>query len=71
MLHHYVIGVGAFVLLSVLWVGVQRAWRRSFSDVGDDPDALAGRPDCFGCARSRDCAAKRETKACLSQEEMR
>jgi hypothetical protein len=71
MLHHYIIGVGAFVLLSVLWLGVQRAWRRAFPDVGDDPDALAGRPGCFGCARAVPCERKPGNPSCLSQEKMR
>jgi hypothetical protein len=70
MMHHYLIGVGALVLLSVMWLGVQRAWRRSFPEVGDDPDVLAGRPGCFGCARSLNCDEKPGT-TCVSQEKMR
>jgi hypothetical protein len=71
MLQHYVIGVGAFVLLSAAWVGVQRAWRRSFPDVGDDPDVLAGRPGCGGCARARRCHEETESRTCEGEEEMR
>jgi len=70
-LYHYIIGVGAFVLLSAAWIGVQRAWRRSFSDVGDDPDALAGRSGCHGCVRSEDCDQRPESGACEAQEEIR
>ena len=71
MLHHDSLGIGAFVLLSVFWLGVQRAWRRSFPEVGQDPDALAGRPGCFGCARSVQCDKSANKDSCLSQEKMR
>ena len=71
MLQHYIVAIGTFVLLSVIWVAVQRAWKRSFADVDRDPDALAARPSCFGCARAHDCAEEARTVACESQEEMR
>ena len=54
MMHDYIIGVGAILLLSTAWIGVQRAWRKSFADVGDDPDALAGRSGCHGCNDSKE-----------------
>ena len=71
MLQHYIVGVGAFVLMSVAWLGVQRAWMRSFPEVGDDPDALAGRPGCFGCVRSVNCERRRGDGPCASKEKMR
>ncbi|KPK16764.1 MAG: hypothetical protein AMJ62_03915 [Myxococcales bacterium SG8_38] len=71
MLHHYIIGVGAFVLLSAAWVGVQRAWRKSFPDAGDDPDALAGRPGCGDCGRSQRCHEGTDSGTCEAEEEMR
>jgi hypothetical protein len=71
MMYHYIVGVGAFVLLSLVWVGVQRAWKRSFADVGDDPDALADRPGCFGCARASSCSGQMDSDTRLNQEEMR
>ena len=40
MMHDYIIGVGAILLLSTAWIGVQRAWRMSFADAGADPDAV-------------------------------
>jgi len=43
---------------------VQRAWRRSFADVGTDPDALAGRTGCHGCNDSKDCHRRPESGAC-------
>ena len=69
MIYHYIIGVGAFVLLSIAWIGVQRAWRRSFPEVGGDPDVLVGRSGCHGCADSRDCHRKPESGACEAKEE--
>jgi hypothetical protein len=72
MLHHYMIGIGAFVLLSAAWVGVQRAWRRSFPSAGDDPDVLAGRAGCNGCDdNSKQCHRKLASGSCKVQEEIR
>ena len=68
MIQHYIVGVGAILFLSVAWLGVQRAWRRAFSDLADDPDALAGRPRCHGCSGSTDCHRKRTNRACEAQE---
>ncbi len=70
MMHDYIIGVGAFLLLSTAWFGVQRAWRRSFAEVGADPDALAGRTGCQGCNESEACQQRPESGACEGQEEM-
>jgi len=70
MMHDYIIGVGAILLVSTAWIGVQRAWRKSFADVGDDPDALAGRTGCHGCNDSKDCHRSPESGACEAQEEM-
>jgi len=69
MMHDYIIGVGAILLLSTAWVGVQRAWRRSFADIAEDPDALAGRSGCHGCNDSKDCHRRPESGACEAQEE--
>ena len=73
MLESYAVGVLAVVAMAVAWVAVQAGWKRVFADVSSDPDALAGRPGCFGCRgdcerdpeRSRDCRGGRE------QEEIR
>ena len=70
MMHDSIIGIGAILLLSTAWIGVQRAWRRSFADVGTDPDALAGRSGCHGCSDSKDCHRSPESGACEGQEEM-
>ena len=69
MLHHYIIGIGVFVLVSTAWIGVQRAWKRSFADVGDDPDALAGRSGCYGCNKTGPCQRRSGSGACKAQEE--
>jgi hypothetical protein len=68
MIHHYIIGIGAFLLLSTAWVAVQRAWKRSFPDVGEDPDVLAGRSGCHGCDKTKDCHRRTESGACEAQE---
>lgn len=70
MLHHYLIGVGAFVLLSAGWVAVQRAWRKSFPDAGADPDVLAGRPDCKGCSRRDACHSPAQSENSETEEEL-
>ena len=71
MLHHYLIGVGAFVFLSAAWIVVQRAWKKSFPDVGADPDVLAGRPGCQGCGHVEECQPQPESRAREAQEELR
>ena len=69
MIYHDLIGVGAFVLLSIAWIGVQRAWRRSFPEVGGDSDVLAVRPGCLGCVDDEKCHRRPESGACKAQEE--
>ncbi len=54
MLASYVTGLAALVGVTLAWVAVQTAWRRAFPEAGSDPDALAGRTGCGGCA-GRDC----------------
>lgn len=71
MLHQYIIGVGAFLFLSAAWIGVQRAWMKSFPDASGDPDALAGRTGCQGCGKSSGCDDRAKSEACDVQEEMR
>ena len=68
-MYHYLIGIGAILLLSTAWVGVQRAWRRSFFDFGTDPDALAGRTGCHGCNDLEACHRTPKIGACKAQEE--
>jgi hypothetical protein len=68
MLQHYIIGVGAFVLLSAAWLGVQRAWRDAFPEAGDDPDALAGRSGCHGCGNPGQCSRGQKSGACEFKE---
>ncbi len=68
MIQHYIVGVGALLLLSAAWLGVQRAWKRSFADSSEEPDALAGRSGCHGCTGSSDCHRKGINRACEAQE---
>ena len=67
MLASYVVGLVAVVLLSVAWVAVQSAWRRVFPPTGADPDALAGRTGCHGCAGG----AKPAAGGCKAQDTRR
>ncbi|MEM7433577.1 MAG: hypothetical protein AAF436_00400 [Myxococcota bacterium] len=69
MLYHYLIGVGSVVLLFALWIRIQRAWKRSFSEVGSDPDALAGRSGCRGCIDPSTCNRTPNSGACMAREE--
>ena len=68
MIYHYIVGVGAVLLLSTAWIGVQRAWKRSFPDSVADPDALAGRSGCHGCHEAKDCNQRPESGACKTKE---
>ena len=51
----YVVGLTGIVLIATAWVGVQRWWKTEFPGLGDDPDALAGRLGCHGCAAPGSC----------------
>ena len=55
MLWSYVTGLVAVVGVTLVWVVVQGLWRRAFPEAGPDPDALAGRTGCGGCAGG-DCS---------------
>ena len=68
VIQQYIIGVGALLLLSVAWLGVQRAWKKSFADLTEEPDALAGRPRCYGCSGAGDCDRKGKKRACGPEE---
>ncbi|MGB5704111.1 MAG: hypothetical protein WBM48_14920 [Polyangiales bacterium] len=61
MIQHYIVGVGSLLLLSVVWLVVQRAWKKSFADLADQPDALSGRSRCHGCSDSEACGAQEKT----------
>jgi hypothetical protein len=55
VLGSYVIGMLAIVVMAVVWVGVQSAWRKAFPEVCSDPDVLAGRLGCHGCDSTDNC----------------
>ena len=50
MLASYLTGLVAVVGVTLAWVAVQGAWRWAFPEAGSDPDVLAGRMGCGGCA---------------------
>ena len=52
----YALALAAMVVMLVVWVGVQLAWRKVFPGVGCDPDVLAGRMRCHNC----DCKVEEE-----------
>jgi hypothetical protein len=68
MLTSFATGVIGVAALLLVWVGVQNAWRRAFSDALDDPDVLAQRIGCGGCDRERDCD-RLPSQECSSAEE--
>jgi len=68
VIQHYIVGVGALLLLSAAWLAVQRAWKKSFADLAEEPDALAGRSRCHGCSGSPDCHRKGTNPACEAEE---
>ena len=55
MLATYAIGVLGIGAVLAVWLGVQRAWARTFPDAAGDPDALAGRLGCYGCRCTGTC----------------
>ena len=55
MLVSYATGLVAIVVVAVVWVGIQIAWRKVFPGVSSDPDVLAGRMGCHGCGRAEVC----------------
>ena len=58
MITSLLIGIGGIIGMMVLWIGIQSAWRRTFSDEIDDPDVLAERRDCGSCGCKTQCANK-------------
>lgn len=51
----YLVGVIAVAAVSLLWVGVQNAWRTAFGGVDPESDVLSGRSGCDGCTCGSDC----------------
>jgi hypothetical protein len=69
MLSSYATGIGAIVVLLMVWVGVQVGWRKVFADVATDPDALAGRMGCHGCSGEDGCERSAPQCTAASKEE--
>jgi hypothetical protein len=50
MLRGYLTAIIVMILISSLWLLVQRLWGRQFPErTGTDGDALSGRGGCRGC----------------------
>ena len=60
MMASHAVGIIVLVAVTAGWVGVQLAWRRTFPEVGSDPDVLVGRGGCGGCREKESC----ETATC-------
>ena len=72
MLESYAVGLGLIVAVSVLWVGVQLAWRGVFPATSSDPDVLAERMDCGGgCGCTLVCRREFVQEAVAAEEETR
>ena len=68
MLKSYLIGGFTVALLTLAWAGVQIAWRRAFPGVSPDPDVLAHRMGCHGCAGKTPCQERCRREATLPKE---
>ncbi|MEQ9403905.1 MAG: hypothetical protein RIM99_09985 [Cyclobacteriaceae bacterium] len=55
----YIIGIAGISGLMVIWMLIQRQWKKAFSDPNGDEDVLAGRSDCGSCGCGTPCANKR------------
>lgn len=51
----FVVGALGIAILAGGWLAVQQAWQRSFPEAHADPDPLAGRMGCHGCAAADEC----------------
>ena len=54
----------AVATIVALWLTVQRAWSRAFPELGNEPDALAARPNGSGCGGCADACERRARGAC-------
>jgi hypothetical protein len=54
--------------LTAGWIFVQSAWRKTFPTASADPDVLAGRPGCRGCARENHCERRAEEAGRCEEE---
>ena len=65
----YAIGLIGIAVLLAAWIGVQNAWRRTFPELASDPDTLAGRMGCNGCACTTICERRLREENAASEEE--
>jgi hypothetical protein len=69
VLSSYVIGMVAIVVMAVVWVGIQSAWRKAFPGHSSDPDVLAGRLGCHGCDSADVCEGRLSEKPAGARRE--
>ncbi len=63
MIGSYFIGIVGIVSMTIIWIGVQSAWKNVFKDQTLDVDALGDRTKCTNCHCTTGCTQKRtETK---------
>jgi hypothetical protein len=62
VLSSYIVGLTGVVTIAVAWLTVQFAWRRAFPEPRTDPDVLAGRTGCSGCADPSSCKQEKRCK---------
>ncbi len=64
---NYLTGITLLILISGLWLLVQRLWLRQFPQAGD-PDALAHRSGCHNCACDADKRCELNAKETETEE---
>jgi hypothetical protein len=65
----YAVGLIGITVVLAAWIGVQNAWRRTFPELASDPDTLAGRMGCQGCACTEVCERRLREGDAGSEEE--
>ena len=60
MLKTYIIGIGGFIALVVIWIAVQSLWRKVFTEHVVDDDVLAQRSSCGNCGCTTICEKDEE-----------
>ncbi len=68
MLLSYAVGLIGIAVLLAVWLAVQVSWRRMFPDGSADPDVLAERVGCGGCAARDRCENHEETAGRAAEE---
>lgn len=60
----YIIGIGGFIGLAILWIVIQKLWGKSFPEqITGDEDVLAIRGTCSSCGCNGVCKDNRKQVA--------